>query len=61
MNYLLIMPLENKDSQLLGQDSFTQCHQNNIEEKKSWQAVSEIPLRWPGTSKQLLGLNDYFF
>ena len=44
MNYLLIMPLENKDSQLLGQDSFTQCHQNNIEEKKSWQAVSEMPL-----------------
>ena len=47
MNYLLIMPLENKDSQLLGQDSFSQCHRNNIDnidKKKGWQAIAEMPL-----------------
>ena len=61
MNYLLIMPLENKDSQLLGQDSFSQCHRNNIEKKNGWQAVVEMPLHWPGTRKRLHELNDYFF
>ena len=44
MNYLLIMPLENKDSQLLGQDSFSQCHRNTIDKKKGWQAIAEMPL-----------------